>query len=301
MGVDVVIRGPGRSILRVVPVLLGSAAFGLGLLAQPVLSQLLDSTLSQPDKLLLAVSMGIGALVLTAVYALFLVQHVATRRFDDAVNMIRSIDRKAGLRVEFARHGDPAAPSDPYAVVIRLLNEAESEILVLDHRPVRNAVRFGSRSSLKDSARRMYYDLFTKRATELLPTGRYLRYRRVVQLEEGPTSTWDASTNGDLIFAEHVQQLVAYRQKESQYPSAIKTSSVFMPNQSIIIVDGRLVLLEVAIRGPDGHARIQGDLLFHDPEGQLAGPLRELLEYIDAQATLVVNVEKRKSVTAKMD
>ncbi len=68
------------------------------------------------------------------------------------------------------------------------------------------------------------------------------------------------------------------------------TAPVYYPNASIVIVDESLILLEIAVSSPDGHVRVQGDLVFHDPDAVLAGPLRDLFSNIANGATLVTTV-----------
>lgn len=276
--------------LRALAVPLSASAFLLGLILQPVFGQLLDKQLKQPDKLLVATSILVVVTMLATANAVLLAQRRTSAQMDALVGRFKTIDERLGLRVEFLPRGAAGAEGDPYAIVMRLVAEAETEILVLDHRPTRDADRFGNNSTLVDASRCEYYKVFSTRATRLLQTGQYLRYRRVVQLDEGPTATWNSAANGDTIFADHVQSLISARSNSAQLPSAIKTSVVFFPNASIVIVDGRTVLLELAVAGPDGNARVQGDLVFHDPDGVLAGPLRQLFEYIDAESTLLTNV-----------
>lgn len=276
--------------LKHATLLITSAAFFLGLILQPALGQAFDSQLKVPEKLLFVTSLIVAYTLVVAINALILREKKNQSTMEDMVRVVENLELRTGLSVEFLRRGDATVSSDPYQVVTDLVTAATSEILVLDHRPVRDFDRFGSNSTLDDEARREYYDLFTKKATERQPNGQYIRYRRVVQLDQGPTSVWDSSINQDTVFAEHCKSLVKFRASQVQCPSAIKTSTVFFPNASIVVVDGILVLLELAITGPDGAARVQGDLVFRDPQGLLAGPLRQLFENIDSQSILVSEV-----------
>jgi hypothetical protein len=97
--------------------------------------------------------------------------------------------------------------------------------------------------------------------------------------------------NQDTCFAAHCRKIVEYRGQTSKAVCSITTARVFFPRSSIIIVDNAKVLIELAIVGPDGQARVEGDLLFYDPLGNLAAPLRELFDHIDGEATQVTTVE----------
>jgi hypothetical protein len=270
-------------------ILLTIAAFVFGLVLQPALGQLLDSRLSQPDAIIVATSLALICILAATVNAMLVTHHetaVGIRRLEGGLT---NLEDRLGLRVEFIPRGS-GSDLDPYGIVIGLVGEAEHEILVLDHRPRPAARRFGNDSDLKTESRRHYYRLFTDRVSQRQADGQYLRYRRVVQLGSGPTAEWDTSCNGDTLFGSHCAAVNRIREQDDQYPSAIKTARVFFSNASIVIVDGKTILLELAIQGPQGGEKIQGDLLFFDPDGVLAEPLRQIFENIDNQATLVTAV-----------
>ena len=275
--------------MRRASTLLTIAAFVFGLVLQPALGQLLDGSLKRPDAILIATSLALICVLLATVNAMLLTHRETSDHVGKLNETLATIQGRLGLRVEFIPRGS-ASELDPYSVVVGLVSEARQEILVLDHRPPRDADRFGNSSSLKDDSRRRYYDLFTQRVSKRQSNGRYLRYRRVVQLDSGPTAQWDVDYNGDTVFGDHCRAVLSIGQDDEQFPSAIKTSRVFFSNASLVIVDERTILLELAIQGPDGGEKIQGDLMFHDPDGVLAGPLRQLFENIDNQSTLVTSV-----------
>jgi hypothetical protein len=271
-------------------ILLTVGAFLLGLILQPVLGQLIDPQLRTADRIIIATSIVVACALLAAGNAFVLTHRHNGDHVDQLGQSIRKIESRLGLRVEFLERGESAGDADPYGIMLRLVSDAESEILILDHRPPRDVDRFGGGITLTDVTRQKYYELLSARTTQRLQSGRYLRYRRIVQLDSGASRAWDSSLNADVLFADHCKAIVDCRARDPQCPSAIKTSSVFLPNASIVIVDGRIVLLELAITGPDGAARVQGDLVFYDPDGVLTLPLRELFENIDGESELVTTV-----------
>ena len=275
--------------LRHATILIASGTFLLGLISQPVLGQIFNNLLSVPDKLLMATCIVTAYILIISVNAFILRERENADMTANILNSLKDLKVKSGLLVEFLRRGEPNS-SNPYEIMTQLISEATEEVLVLDHR-VLDPDRFGQNTRFDDPARKAYYDLLTKMATHRLSNGRYLRYRRIVQLKEGYASIWDAKWNGDSTFADHCSALVEMRTKQVQFPSAIKTSQVFFPNSSIVIVDRKKILLELAISDPNGKAKIQGDLVFHDPQAILAGPLCELFEYIDTQSMLVTEVK----------
>lgn len=275
--------------MRRAGLLLASAAFLLGLILQPALGDLIDPHIRTGDRVAIATAVVVACALLAAGNILIITHRHSGSHLAQLASGIATLENRLGLRVEFLERG-AGHPGDPYGVMFRLVSEATSEILILDHRPPRDVDRFGVGSALDDASRQKYYELLTARTTERLQSGRYLRYRRIVQLESGPSHVWDSSHNSDQLFADHCRALIACRSADTQCPSAIKTSSVFFPNSSIVIVDGATILLELAISGPDGAARIQGDLVFYDPDGILAQPLRALFENIDGDAQLLTEV-----------
>lgn len=172
-----------------------------------------------------------------------------------------------------------------------MVASAQHEILILDHRPSLTSSRFYTQTPAEAGSRSKYYEELTQKALSKTRDGEYFRYKRVVQLEEGPTHTWNTSVNMDTVFAAHCREIVAFRNRVPKAVASIKTSRVFFPRSTIVIVDCKQVLLELAIVGPDGFTKVEGDLVFHDPEGQLARPLRQLFEHIDGQAMLITEVQ----------
>lgn len=203
---------------------------------------------------------------------------------------ISTIARSAGLRAMFLHEGNREPGHDAYTIMRELVRDAKSELLILDHRPAMAASRFYDQTPPESASRQAYYDELTTKALSKSADGRYFRYKRIVQLEEGPSATWSTAANQDTCFAAHCRKIVEYRSLTPKAVCSVTTSRVFFPRSSIIIVDGTTVLLELAIVGPAGEARVEGDLLFNDPEGNFAGPLRELFDHIDGQATLVSQV-----------
>lgn len=269
--------------------LVSSLTFFLGLVSQPVLGQMLGETLGTPDKVIITVAMLCAYAVAVGVTTLAWREQSAERSLRSVEESLKRFEDNTALSAEFIPRGPHGSVSDPYAVVTELVQNARQEILILDHRPPKGAARFGPESSLDQEGRETYYQAFDD-AISAKVGGRFLRYRRVVQLETGPTSVWDANFNGDKLFSSHCRKVVDLSRADPQFPSAIKTSRVFFPNSSIVIVDGRRVLLELAISGLDGMTTIQGDLVFRDNDGVLTEPLRQLFENIDSQSVTVSEI-----------
>lgn len=281
----------GQSMgLRRASVALSGLSFVLGLILQPALGQLLDGTLNDPDKFLVAVGLTIIIALLLSGSALIWREEANQIRINSLETAIQRWGETTALTVEFISRGKGGSASDPYAIVIDMVEKANREILILDHRVPKDAARFGPDIDLKRPERKPYYEALD-RAVRGRRNGGRIRYRRVVQLDDGPTKVWNSAINADEVFATHCRTVISERQTDVQTPSAIKTSKVFVPNATIVVVDQKYVLLEVAIRGADGATSVQGDLIFRDNEGVLAVPLRQLFENIDSQSTLIEEVD----------
>lgn len=275
--------------LRRSGIAVSSLTFFLGLILQPAIGQLVDGTLKAPDKFLVCVALLTTLAVAIGMMALLWREEAHQLRLASLEDIVRSWAETTALTVEFIRRGPHGTAADPYAVVIDLVEKAQKEILILDHRIPKGAARFGPEIDIKRPGRKLYYDALD-RAISVKHGGDRIRYRRVVQLADGPSKTWFAGANDDDLFASHCRNLVAIRNSDVQTPSSIKTSRVYVPNSTIVIIDQTSILMEVAINGPHGGASVQGDLVFHDNAGVLAGPLRQLFENIDSQAVLVEEV-----------
>lgn len=287
-----VVKAPARFLtrLRGASLLISTAAFALGVILQPTIAQLLGDELADAEKIQIGTAVLVAYTLVVAVAANITAVRSSRSHVDRILEGFERLERRTDMTVEFLERGGPNS-DDPYDIVMSLMLGAEKEILVLDHRPAKDVDRFGSHGTLDDPSREAYYRLISQRVCSRHRDGPYVRYRRVVQLDSGPTAVWDAGFNGDALFAEHCREIVRLRSEQVQFPSAVKTSSVFLPNASMVIIDEKVALLEVAIVGPDGKARVQGDLVFHDPKGILAGPLKQLFDHIDSQSLLVASVE----------
>ncbi len=256
--------------------LLAVGAFVAGLLVGPFIERLIDPLIDTTDKLIIA---GIAALILVVLIIGVIVITLTTHesgRFQAITKNVEDISKNLGLRVEFFPH-DPLSPKkDPYEIMNKLVRMAKREYYVLDHRPTFNPPRFYDTDSPKAKSRVRYYNAMTKMARRKISKNEYFSYKRVVQLDEGNTNVWDVSINGDNIFADHCKDLIEFHRKNRQSRATIKTSRVFYPNASIVIVDGKVVLLELAINGPDGKVQVEGDLIFNDPDGVIATPIKTI-------------------------
>lgn len=268
--------------------LLGSTLFGL--LISPLLSHVLEKTISSTDRAIIAGLVLLTVVVLIGVNA-SIATHLENARRDERVRgEIDRISRNLGLRGVFLHEGNREPGRDAYSIVRELVEEAQEELLILDHRPALTSDRFYDQTPPEAKSRTKYYEEMTAKALSVTHNGHYFRYKRIVQIEEGPTDTWDTNVNKDKCFADHCRQVVKRRATTPKAVSSIKTSRVFYPNASILIVDSRKVLLELAVVGPDKNTRVEGDLVLVDPGGELAIPLRQLFENIDAQSTLITKV-----------
>jgi len=250
---------------------LSSLVFGL--LLTPIGGKLTGDVIDSVDRATVAVLLLLSFVVIVAANTAVALNAQRRAQDEKVENQIARIARTIGLRAEFLHEGSRREGQDAYTVVRQMVQEATSEILILDHRPSLTASRFYDQTPPESQSRLAYYEELSKKAVSKANTSQYFRYKRIVQLEEGPTARWDTSVNQDQCFAEHCREIIRHRDRSPMAVCSITTARVFFPRSSIIIVDGRQVLIELAIVGPSGDARVEGDLLFYDPEGVLAGPL----------------------------
>src|SRR5690349_20505265 len=123
--------------------LLTIVAFVFGLILQPVLGQILDGSLERPEAILVATSVVLICVLLATVNAMLLTHRETSDHVGELGETLTTIQGRLGLRVEFIPRGS-ASNLDPYGVVIGLVSEARKEILILDHRPPKDADRFGN-------------------------------------------------------------------------------------------------------------------------------------------------------------
>lgn len=234
----------------------------------------------------MATSIVLICSLLTITNAITLQRRDNKMQYQEIMSELETVARRGGLRGEFINYRNIDDP-DPYTFVARLFERAEKEILLLDHRPSRTPERYGSKITLESIKRKNYYDILTSRVTCRRSDGHYLRYRRIIQLEDESAAALSNTVDDDHIFSEHCRAVLAIQNSDRQYPSAIKTSPVFFPKATITIIDAKIVIMEIAIEDANDSIRIEGDLVLVDEDGVLTRTLCQLFEYIDSQATLL--------------
>jgi len=272
-----------QAILFVVSVL-------FGLLIEPIIGEIVSPHINTTNRIIVTELALIAIIILVALNAALAFHVTNDARRKELQKQVETISQSVGLRAEFLHESGGEPGRDAYTIVRQLVGAAQEELLILDHRPTLTSSRFYDQTPPQSPSRKQYYDEMTRKATSRTHAGAYFRYKRIVQLDEGPTNKWNTAVNTDTCFADHCRQILTFRASTPKAVSTIKTSRVFFPKSSIVIVDGKRVLMEVAIIGPDGSARVEGDLVFYDPEGKFAGPLRQLFEHIDGQSTLLEQV-----------
>jgi len=276
---------------KIIEALLFVGTFAFGLIVSPALKFMTEPMISTVNRILLASMLLMAFALLIGAYAAVRLGHRQQQQFSSISSDVSVILRRLGLTVEFFTEKSKQNETDPYAMPTRLIAGAQKEILVLDHRPDISGTRFYARSPFEAAARKRYYDALNRKARSTTSDGTYFRYSRIVQLEDGPTSKWRQGSPADDLFVEHCRAVIDFRHTYSKAACAVRTSRVFFPNSSIVIVDGTHVLMELAITGPDGRSKVEGDLLFIDRDGVLAGPLGQLISNIESQSILITEVE----------
>ena len=274
-----------------VQILLSIGTLIFGLLIQPLLQNVTSPLFNKTEHLLLAGIILTSFLMIVAANTFLILLAKNHKDFDSIQDELKSISKRMGLTVEFLSDKGVKSKQDAYSVVRNLAEYAKYELLILDHRPSLTSDRFYDQTPPESKSRQFYYDILSSKALSKTENGDYFRYKRIVQLDEGPTYIWDTNVNKDQLFTEHCKKIVDFRKSSTKAVSSISTSRVFFPKSSIIIADARKVLIEIAIVGPDGKTKVAGDLVFDDPEGKLGRPLKQLFDHIDGQSTLITEVK----------
>lgn len=272
--------------------ILATSAFLLGLILQPAMEQILDPVLGSPSRLMIATCIVMACALLAITNATIVSSRAARQDANEIRGLVKRQVQLNGIHGEFLNYRSIDAP-DPYTFVARLYEQAETEILILDQRPPAGSERYGPSMTLTSPQRAHYYSRLTEAVTRRRADGHYLKYRRIIQLESGPTSEWDVPANDDDVFAAHCRSVIEMRSGSTQYSSSIKTSSVYLRNATITMIDMRFIIVELAINGPSGSLQVEGDLYLIDEGGELGLALRHLFDHIDSQAMLVTKVNQK--------
>lgn len=276
--------------MKIIQPLLFVATLLFGLVIAPVLKHITAPALETFEAITLSVLIILCLAFILSVHTLLMIRKTSLAETKETQKKIMHISESIGLSTLFLHEHNRVEGEDAYTIVQELVDSAEEEILILDHRPALDKSRYYDNTPPECDTRDIYYGTLLKKAKSRLSSNKHFTYKRIVQVDDTPFTKWDTAINGDRCFAAHVMEVVAFRESTPTTTSSIKTSRVFYPNSSILIVDSKRVLIEFSIIGPGGNSRVEGDLVFYDPDGKLAIPLRQLFEHIDGQSTLITKV-----------
>ncbi|MBL7029238.1 MAG: hypothetical protein ISR88_12485, partial [Candidatus Marinimicrobia bacterium] len=151
--------------------LLFVASILFGLLISPLLSHLLGPLIATDYRALLAGLILLSVITLVGVHAAIAIFEQHSRTNQRLVRRITEISDSIGLRGQFIHEGNLAIGQDSYSIVREMMEGAEEEILILDHRPAAVSDKYYDQRKSKIHSRRNYYNLMTSRATSMTKSG----------------------------------------------------------------------------------------------------------------------------------
>jgi hypothetical protein len=268
-------------------VIIGTFLFGV--LIQPTVGILTGQFLSIPENIIL---IGILCSILFALLVGYIMQeYYKTHSQQNLVisDGLEGILKKIGITWEYIAYEQfgKKKRKDPYDIMLKLVTDTEEEFLVLDHRPSLSFPRFSDSKVIRKESREEYYDKLNNMVLSKNKK-KNIKYTRIVQIKEDPSSEWDETINNDQLFSNHCKIVINSIKDDAS--ATIKTSKVFYPNASIIVVDKKFVLIEFAIIEGD-NSKIKGDLYFNDPDGLLAKPISQFIENVAKTAITIQSVK----------
>lgn len=203
-----------------------------------------------------------------------------------------------GLGINVTYIHEPGEKHERATYRIReLIANASQELLVLDFNPmlqekVRRGAgqRYSEDAELSSERRRYYEQIINKVQDSEIGT---FRYRRIIQIPSG-TRLSDLLDN-DPVFRKHCQDLIKWSEKQPEVASLKRCHPVY--EGTYILIDRRILILQVEFLGPDSQFLSEGGwFFFQDSTGKLVNPFVRFIERADANAELVTSGDLDKNL-----
>ena len=112
-------------------------------------------------------------------------------------------------------------------------------------------------------------------------------YKRIVQLQDGATNSLEKSIINNQAMVRHFGRMLKMQSNEAVSRVSLKTSRVFLPNISFVVIDRRYVFWEIPYLDADGKFIFDLDLFISDSNGQFVNDIIKYFTRIDDRSAIV--------------
>ena len=252
-----------------------------GFLIQPLIENLGGEYFTSPEKFVLIVSVFGGVILILSLVGFAMLFNESIKMQKEVLSSTDDLVKRFGVSVRLLAYGSKNEYSTTFELPTRLIESAKEEILILDYLSLPGSFELQSTTS-KDL--QSWYLCLEKACT------RGVAYKRIVQIQDGATDVLDRSIVGDTAMIRHFEKIVKMHDNESMAHVSLKTSRVFLPEVSIVVIDSRYVFWEIPSLTGDGKFRFDLDLFINDANGEFVKDLKNYFNKIEARSSTVVRL-----------
>jgi hypothetical protein len=263
----------------------------LGIVIGPFIEKWFDPFLSDDTKVILFFNTIIGILIVSFLVVLSMYLRWGNKQQEDIIEVFKNIDKKIELSATFVSD-EPTqeATGAIYRSVISVLEQAESEILILWRPSKYRSPEESIRSEPWKEQRERYYRLLIEKCKQRRNSN--FIYRRILQIPDAHKiidGAVDSSIINDEATTNHCRELLDFA-KVNPSVASLKYAPQFS-EQTIIIVDRKYVLIAVDVLDPDNQSSaIDSMISFKNTNGDFVNYLHRFFKKVDAHSSMVKQI-----------
>ena len=250
----------------------------VGFLVQPLIENLGEGYITSPDRFVVVVSFISAVIMISSLigFALLFNQNFSYQK--EILSHTEDLVKRVGVTARLLTYGPQGQYPSSFELPSKLIASAEKEIIVLDYLPWPGPPGF--QTGISKELQNWYACL--EEASK-----RGVIYKRIIQLRDGATDALDRSIVSNQTMIRHFERMVKMHKNESRSHVSLKTSRVFLPNISFIVIDHRYVFWEIPYLDNDGKFVFDLDLFINDSNGEFVKDIVNYFTRIDDRSTIV--------------
>lgn len=250
----------------------------IGFLVQPLIEYLGAGYITSPEKLIVVVSFISGVILILSLIGFALLFNDNHRTQKEILAHTEDIVKRVGVTARLLTYGPDGEYPSSLEVLSSLVTAAQKEIIVLDYLP------WAGTPDLQADMSKELQNWYTclEEASK-----RGVVYKRIVQLKDGATNSLEKSIINNQAMVRHFGRMLKMQSNESVSKVALKTSRIFLPNISFIVVDRRYVFWEIPYVDAEGNFVFDLDLYINDSNGQFINDIVKYFTRIDDRSMIV--------------
>jgi hypothetical protein len=267
-----------KKSLQTVQIIIAIGFGLLGFLVPLILDHFGAGFITSHDRFVVVVSVVSGVILISSLIGFTVLFSDNFRTQKEILSHTEDLVKRVGVTARLLTYGPEGEYPSSLELVSSLVAAAEKEIVVLDYLP------WAGDPDLQADMSKELQNWYTclENASK-----RGVIYKRIVQLQDGATNTLARPIINNQAMIRHFQRMLKLQSNESLSRVSLKTSRVFLPGISFIVIDRRYVFWEIPYLDGDGKFVFDLDLFFNDANGQFVNDITKYFTRIDDRSTFV--------------